>query len=62
MNPFTQAHSFESPGFYMYNIDMSHKLLWSAAQSHPHEHAVYKKQYLLLFVELGFIINILSMT
>jgi hypothetical protein len=54
MNPFTHAHSFETPGFYMCSIVKCHKLLRSADQSLPHKYIVDKKWSLLLFTELGF--------
>jgi len=54
MNPFTHAHSFETPGFYMCSLIMFQKLLRTADQSLPQTHPVNKKQSLLLFTELGF--------
>jgi len=38
MNPFTHAHSSESPGFYKCNNSMCQKLLRGADQSVPHKH------------------------
>jgi len=38
MNPFTHAHSFETPGLYMCNTVRCHKLYRNADQSCWHKH------------------------
>jgi len=37
MNPFTHAHSFETPGFYTHNVIIRHKFVRSADQSFTHK-------------------------
>jgi len=46
MNPFTYAHSLESPGFYMCNVIICQKLLRSADLSVPHKHFLLSRSNL----------------
>jgi len=53
MNPFTHAHSFETPGFYICSIIMCQKLPRSADQSLPLNTFSWQ-EFLQLFTELRF--------